>query len=215
MKFKEIMQKRHSTRDFKDDEIDDDVLREIVEISELTPSWVNSQPWNVYIAKGETLDDIKAEWLERNESEIKGEPDLPVGHRTDFSNRGQENMAEFIDDIAKYSDDAELEYFSHTQHVMFNAPAIVYLTLPKQRTQWSIYDLGGFGMAILMAATDKGIDSIPAYEIAKYPDVLRKHLPIPDDEDIIIGLALGYGSDEKINSFNSSRMDVDDVLKIN
>ena len=70
-------------------------------------------------------------------------------------------------------------------------------------------------MAILLAATAKGIDSIPAYEIAKYPDILRKHLPIPDDEDIIIGIALGYSSDEKINTYKSKRMDVDEVLKIN
>ena len=197
MEFNDVIKKRQSTRDFKNTEIDDDVLKEIIEISESAPSWVNSQPWNVYMAK-ETLDEIKKEWLERNEKGIKGEPDLPVGHRTDFSPRGQENMESFIGDIAQYNDDEELEYFNHTQHVMFNAPAIVYLTLPKQRTQWSIYDLGGFGMAILLAATDKGIDSIPAYEIAKYPDILRKYLPIPDDEDIIIGIALGYKSDEKI-----------------
>ena len=188
MEFNDVIKKRQSTRDFKNTEIDDDVLKEIIEISESAPSWVNSQP----------LDEIKKEWLERNEKGIKGEPDLPVGHRTDFSPRGQENMESFIGDIAQYNDDEELEYFNHTQHVMFNAPAIVYLTLPKQRTQWSIYDLGGFGMAILLAATDKGIDSIPAYEIAKYPDILRKYLPIPDDEDIIIGIALGYKSDEKI-----------------
>ena len=198
MEFNDVIKKRQSTRDFKNTEIDDDVLKEIIEISESAPSWVNSQPWNVYMAKDETLDEIKKEWLERNEKGIKGEPDLPVGHRTDFSPRGQENMESFIGDIAQYNDDEELEYFNHTQHVMFNAPAIVYLTLPKQRTQWSIYDLGGFGMAILLAATDKGIDSIPAYEIAKYPDILRKYLPIPDDEDIIIGIALGYKSDEKI-----------------
>ena len=215
MEFEKVMKKRHSARDYKDKDINDDVLKEIIEISGLAPSCVDSQPWNVYIAKGETLNKIKIEWLERNEKGIKGNPDLPVGHRTDFSNRGQKNMAGFIEDIAEYTDDRELENFNHTQHVMFNAPAIVYLTIPKQRTQWSIYDLGGFGMAILLAAIDKGIDSIPAYEIAKYPDILRKYLPIKDDEDIIIGIALGYESDEKINTYKSPRMDLDEILKIN
>ena len=39
-------------------------------------------------------------------------------------------------------------------------------------------------------------------------------LPIPEDEDIIAGIALGYASDAKVNEFRSSRMDVKDILKI-
>jgi nitroreductase len=89
------------------------------------------------------------------------------------------------------------------------------LTLPKNYTRWSVYDLGGFGMSILLAATNLGIDSIPAYELVKYPYIIRDHLPVPEDEDIIMGIALGYESDDKINEYESSRLDLDEILKIN
>ena len=41
-------------------------------------------------------------------------------------------MTDFMDDIGKFRNDTELEYFFHVQHILFNSPAIVYLTLPKK-----------------------------------------------------------------------------------
>lgn len=104
--------------------------------------------------------------------------------------------------------------FAKTQPVLFNAPAVVYLTVPKTAPMWSVYDLGAFSMSLMLAAAEKDIDSIPAYELIKYPEILRQNLPISDDESIIAGIALGYASDAKINDFRSSRLDLDDILKI-
>lgn len=216
MEFNEVMEKRHSSRDFKKEEIiDEETLREIIKVAGLSPSWENSQPWNVYIATGENLEEIRKDWIAENDKKIKGSADMNPGHRTNFSERGQKNMADFMEDIGIFREDEELEYFFHVQHILFNSPAVVYLTLPKNYTKWSVYDLGGFGMSILLAATNLGIDSIPAYELVKYPYIIRDHLPVPEDEDIIMGIALGYETDDKINEYESSRLDLDEILKIN
>ena len=215
MNFLDVMEKRHSSRDFKNDEVSEDTLRKIVNIACMSPSWENSQPWNVFIATGETLEKIRERWIAENNQKIKGSADMNPGHRTNFSERGQKNMAEFMDAIGKFDDDEDLENFNHVQHILFNSPAVVYLTLPKNHTQWSIYDLGGFGMSLMLAATDLGVDSIPAYELVKYPYILRDNLPIPDDEDIIMGITLGYESEEHINQYQSPRLELDEILKIN
>ena len=67
MKFLEVMEKRHSSRDFKKDEISEDTLKEIVKIASISPSWENSQPWNVYIATGETLETIRETWIDEKD----------------------------------------------------------------------------------------------------------------------------------------------------
>jgi nitroreductase len=54
----------------------------------------------------------------------------------------------------------------------------------------------------MLAATDLGVNSIPAYELVKYPYILRDNLPIPEDEDIVMGIALGYESDEPSTPLN-------------
>ena len=69
-------------------------------------------------------------------------------------------------------------------------------------------------MSLMLAAKELGVDSIPAYEIVKYPDVIRQHMDIPDDEDLIMGIALGYEASDKINEYRSPRLDVDEILTI-
>ena len=212
MNFKELMEKRYSARDFTSKEVTEEDLNEIVEIAELSPSWANSQPWNVYIATGKSLSDIREKWIEQNASEIEGNSDLPSGHREDFGERALNNMNQLFGSVIETLGDPK--EFAKTQPILFNSTAIVYLTMPKGAPMWSVYDLGAFSMSLMLAACEKDIDSIPAYELIKYPEVLRENLPIPEDEDIIAGIALGYASDAKVNEFRSSRMDVEDILKI-
>ena len=214
MEFKEVVNKRHSVRNFKSDEIPVTILQDIVRMAQSSPSWENSQPWNVYIATGETLKKIKEIWAGKYEAKVKGSPDMPTGHRTNFSERSQQNMKDFMGAVAEYSGDPEIKHFLKMNEVLFNAPALVYLTLGKGHTGWPVYDLGGFGLALMLAAKDQGIDSIPAYEIVKFPAELRPLLSVPEDEEIIMGIALGYAAEDSINDFSSSRLPLEEVLTI-
>lgn len=214
MNFEDLMIERHSARDFKKDQIPEETLKEIVRIASLTPSWENNQPWNVYIATGETADKIRNEWIAKHEDEIKGYPDMSTGHRTNYSQRSQDNMASFLADVGVFMDDSDLTEFVQSQAVLFNSPAIVYLTLEKGYVGWAVNDLGAFSMSLMLAAKELGVDSIPAYEIVKYPDVIREHMDIPDNEDIIMGIALGYEVEDKINEYRSTRLDLDEILTI-
>ncbi len=94
---------------------------------------------------------------------------------------------------------------------MFNAPTVVYLTLNKGHAKYSILDLGGLGMSIILTAKAHGVDSIIAYELIKYPDVLRNLCKIPENEDIIIGIALGYEEDDILNKFRATKISFDEV----
>ena len=39
-------------------------------------------------------------------------------------------------------------------------------------------------------------------------------LGVPEDEDIVMGIALGYAADDDINAFASSRLPLEDILSI-
>lgn len=214
MEFKEVMNKRHSVRKFKEIEIPTEILREIVRTAERTPSWENSQPWDVYIATGDTLKQIKEIWHERYASKVKGNSDMPTGHRTNFSERSQKSMADFLADVGAFTNDTDLADFLQTNEDLFNASALLYLTLTKGHTSWPVYDLGAFGMSLMLAAKDLGVDSIPAYEVVKFPDDLRPLLGVPEDKEIIMGIALGYAEKDNINDYSSTRLPLEDILTI-
>lgn len=214
MEFKEVVNKRHSVRYFSEKEIPVAILEDIVRTAERAPSWENSQPWNVYIATGDTMKRIREIWAGKYEAKVKGTPDMPTGHRTNFSERSQQSMKDFMGAVAEYSGDPEIAHFLNMNEKLFNAPALVYLTLGKGHTGWPIYDLGGFGMTLMLAAKDHGVDSIPAYEIVKFPAELRPLLSVPEDEEIVMGIALGYADEDSINDFSSTRLPLEDILTI-
>ncbi|MCH3989425.1 MAG: hypothetical protein LKE60_05780 [Pediococcus pentosaceus] len=49
----------------------------------------------------------------------------------------------------------------------------------------------------------------------KYPQILREELKIPDDEEIIVGIGLGFEDEQvQVNRITSKRMDTESILKI-
>ncbi|GIR11321.1 MAG: hypothetical protein CM15mP22_7410 [Gammaproteobacteria bacterium] len=61
----EAIKKRHSVRAFLDKEVDESVVREIIEVSKQSPSGVNSQPWKVYAVLEKLEDNLVKEACEK------------------------------------------------------------------------------------------------------------------------------------------------------
>jgi nitroreductase len=97
---------------------------------------------------------------------------------------------------------------------LFNAGTVIYLTLQKKMTEWNLLDLGAFGQTLALAAKNRGYDTMIAYELVRYPEEVRPVLGIPDDEVLVIGMAVGHASDATINSLHARRMPVDEYLTI-
>lgn len=101
----------------------------------------------------------------------------------------------------------------------FHAPVIVYITMPKNATMYSAYDIGAFGYGITLAAHERGISCIPAYEFVRYPQEVRPLFDIPEDEAIFMGIGMGYAEENadlnRIHEFEiNSRAKTEDILKI-
>lgn len=212
MNFHELVRKRIGKRSFSDKQISEQDIRAIVEDAQRSPSWANAQATHVYIATGETLKKIKAEHFERVGKGEKGNSELPTVSRNNWGEKSVRSQDQLMKDWKEFLGD--LQPFITSQKVLYNASAMVYLTVPKTAPQWALIDLGAFAQTLMLAACDKGIGSTPAHEIVKYPDEVRKNINIPDDETLVMGIALGYPTDEKINDFVSQRIPVDEVLTL-
>lgn len=211
MEFKQALQNRHSVRMFTNQTVDRDTIREIIREAQLAPSWVNSQPYHVYLVVGEALERIRNEQYQLEQKGTKGQSDVPVMPRTEWTAQAQQNMAEWTKGLGEAARE-----MGPAAAKLYNAQAVIYLTLPKKYSPWSLYDLGAFGNNILLGASDHGISSMTAYQFVKYPKMLRQQLPIPDAEDIIIGIGLGYrDATALVNQITANRMPLDKILTIN
>ncbi|MCW3779093.1 nitroreductase [Levilactobacillus namurensis] len=206
---------RRSIRNFREKPLDKGTLTQIIQnAANATPSWANSQPWRVFIATGETLEQIRFNHHKKAQRRIPGHADLNARHRDQWSPRPQQNINHWITDFSTYAMVEKLSDQDNAQTTLYNAPAVVYLTLDQVAPVWSVYDIGAFSQAIMTTAAEMGIDSMPAYEIIKYPDDIRRFMPIPDSQMIVMGIGLGYRADNKINEFTSDRNDSESFLTI-
>lgn len=214
MEFKDILTREHATRKFTDQRVSEKTVRKVIEEAQRTPSLLNSQPWRIYVAEGEVAKTIRKEHEEKTlaNEEPHEEFDSLLNVEWDtFPSKNMATMSETLDYFLR----GEADDFDQAQLKLFNAPVIVFLTIPKQSPAWSIFDLGGFSQTLMLAANNRGLSTIPAHAFVKYPEVIRKYLDIPEDETIGIGIGLGYPNKKAtINNYKSKRVPLDEILKI-
>ncbi|MEK2461274.1 nitroreductase [Lactobacillus gasseri] len=214
MEFKDILTREHATRKFTDQRVSEKTVRKVIEEAQRTPSLLNSQPWRIYVAEGEVAKAIRKEHEEKTlaNEEPHEEFDSLLNVEWDtFPSKNMATMSETLDYFLR----GEADDFDQAQLKLFNAPVIVFLTIPKQSPAWSIFDLGGFSQTLMLAANNRGLSTMPAHAFVKYPEVIRKYLDIPEDETIGIGIGLGYPNKKAtINDYKSKRVPLDEILKI-
>lgn len=65
----------------------------------------------------------------------------------------------------------------------------------------------------MSAAVEQGIQSIPAFGLVYFSDILHEELNIPNDISILMGISLGYSDSSKIiNKSNSERMHIEQFM---
>lgn len=214
MKLTEAINSRHSVRQFTEQSVDRETIKEIVRLAQRAPSWVNSQPWQVYCAMGESLTQIKEAYRQEDLAGHHGHPDLAVLSREKWDEEAQANMKQWRHGIVHHFptfDDAHRQMTAASES-LYHSPVILYITIPEASPDWSIFDAGAFAENIMLAATDQGLGSIPTYNSVRFPEILHKILSVPKDERFIVGISLGYEADTEINTYKSERRPLAEVL---
>lgn len=217
MDFTKVVNKRHSVRQFTDQAVETDLIKEIVTVAQRTPSWVNSQPWQVYCARGTVLQRIKKAYREADQTGQASQPDLPVMSREEWAPRTQANMKQWRHDIVHHfpSFDEAHTAMSTASNNLYDSPVILFITVPQASPDWSIFDTGAFAQTLMPAATNRGLGSIPTYNSVRFPKILRRFLGIPDTERVLVGISLGYPADQPLNHYHSQRVPLSNVLHFN
>lgn len=215
MEVNKALTTRKAIRKFTDQQVTRTDIETLVQLAQTTPTWVNSQSQRVYVAMGDTLSSIRTAQHDLVTSNAPLNSDLPMGHRSDWSTIAQQNMQDWNAGLVKTLGSDFRAKIDQEAANLYNSQAVVYLALTKGYSPWALYDLGAFGQSLMLAAQERGIDTMPAYQFIKYPQMLRKHLSVTPDEDLILGIGLGYRDTEApVNQITAERMPLDTILTI-
>jgi nitroreductase len=207
---------RFTARAFKPDPIDLTTLERVMEAALRSPSWANTQPWEIIVAGGDVLNRLREAYLANLRNCVPRNPDLaaPKEWPADLRKRMEALRSERTATLERVClDKSELKDLSEMNYHFFLAPVVAYVCMDRTLTPWSVYDLGLFSQSLMLAARSFGLDSAVAVTLAAHPDLIRKELKIPDQLSIVIGIALGYAEpDHPQNTYRSPRRSVREAV---
>ena len=211
----EAVTTRRSIRKFKPDSVPEALIREILEAARWSPSWGNTQPWEIVVVSGESLERFKKANRQRLMDGVIPEPDtaMPGGWPDILKKRYTEVGKKVLTalGIARGDQEARLRY-TGDMFTLFDAPCLILFCVDRALCrEYAMLDVGAIQQTICLLAHARGLGSCILAASASYPGLIRETLPLQETKAVIIGVALGYpDGDAPINSFSRERANPDE-----
>jgi len=217
MDVKEAVLARRSIRAFNPEPVPREVLEEIMENALWAPSWGNTQPWRLTLIGGETLEKIKEEYVQMFGKRIPTNPDFPMPAEFNViqKNRYQRLGKGLFRALGIAREDKEKRnaYYEKMMRCL-GAPHVIYLHLDQGFNPYALMDGGIILQTIALLASEQGLGTCFLAQSVRYPGVVRKHSGIPDDQMLVMGMAIGRPiMDHPANIFRSVRGKPEEFLR--
>lgn len=218
MNYDDVIYGRKSIRGYQDKPVPKAVIEDVMKLAMRAPSSLNTQPWNFYVVAGDVLNKIRAGNVERtlagvpDSREFRGHGGYEGHHRERqigiakqlFGAMGIER------DNKEKRQDWVLRGFRQ-----FDAPVSVVVTYDRSIHGGDIgpFDCGGVTNALVNAAWSRGLGCVINSQGIMQSPVVREHAAIPDDQVIMICVAMGYPDDSfPANAVVSERKPLEDAV---
>jgi nitroreductase len=216
--FDDVVLGRRSIRGYKRERPPMSLIREVIEMAMRAPSSLNTQPWNFYVVAGAPLDRIRAGNTERN---LAGVPDSREfrGHGA-YVGAHRERQIEIAKQLFGAMGIAREDKEGRQDWVLrgfrqFDAPVSVVVTYDRSIHGGDIapFDCGAVSNALVNAAWSRGLGCVINSQGIMQSPVVREHAGIPDDQVIMICVAMGFPDDSfPANAVVSRRKAVEDAV---
>ncbi len=217
VKFEEVVRGRRSIRGYRPDPVPQKVIEEIIELATRSPSSMNTQPWHFFIVTGAPLERIRKGNTERNLAGVK--PSREIRSHGAYEGEHRRRQIEIAVQLFQAMGIERHDTEGRQDWVLrgfrqFDAPLCIVVTFDKELVGGDIaqFDCGAVVNGLVQAAWSKGLGAVINSQRIMQSPVVREHAGIPDDQVIMICVAMGYPDDDfPANSVVSHRRPVAEV----
>jgi len=208
------MNERKSIRAFKLDPIPKEKLEEMLRLSIHAPSAINLQPWEFIVVTGEEKERLSRRLIKAyHEKQIACSPGNVKPLPKTYGKRGAKTLAlmkPFFEEMGIDSD----QYINEGSCNFYGAPVAILLCLDDSFPNARMVDIGIALGYLVLTAHEFGLGTCPIGLITAYEDEIKDLLNIPENKNVVIGVALGYPDwDVPINRFKSQRDHLDKFVR--
>ena len=214
MDLSDVIRKRKSIRAFRSDPVPREKVEELLRLAVRAPSAINLQPWELTVVMDEERQRLSRRLLKAyREKQISCSPGNVKPLSKVFTARGVESfegMKPYLDEIG--SDFST--YINEGSCDFYGAPVAVIMCIDNAFSKARLVDIGACLGYLVLAAHDLGLSTCPIGLITAYEDEVKDVLNIPENKDVVVGVALGYpDSASPVNRFTSPRDDLDKMVR--
>jgi nitroreductase len=217
MELAKAIKGRRSIRKFKPQNVPKSIITEILDEARWSPSWGNTQPWDLYILTGKTLAKFKEMNLRQTLTGAATASDVPMpvnwpdAMKARYGDLGKVVLS--AQGIKRDDKEARDKYYQNMV-AAFDAPCLIFACISSDNlVEYQMLDIGLLAQTICLAAHDKGLGTCLLASVARYSGEIRKIAAIPDNKKIIVGIALGYPDESfPLNNFERERAKLDEFV---
>lgn len=232
--FSKFAASRRSTRDFLHKPVDQKLIDQLLTDGMSASSWSNTRPFLFAVASGDKRDRISADLLRRwaalSEARRGGFlaklklaltasyaiPLMDYWFSSKYDRtlvpRSQKVGRELYTLLGVPRGDAQArdEQWANNYR-FFGAPTVIFVFIHKSLGVYAANDTGLFVQNLMLSAKANGLGTCALGSVTPWPRAIRKEFDIPKDYKMIYGIAVGYPSKSKVNSFKAERISIEEI----
>ncbi|WP_228002501.1 nitroreductase [Nocardia australiensis] len=210
----QILDDRWTCRQFQPQPVARETIESLLRLAQRTPSWCNTQPWQVVVTEGAGTDRFRKELLDHVQKSTP-EPDFafPKQYTGVYRDRRRECGKQLYASVGiSKGDDEKTMRQAIRNFELFDAPHVAIVTSEADLGVYGAVDCGLYLGNFLLGAHSLGLGAAPQAALASYAPFLREYFGIPDHRRVVAGISFGYpDTDHPINSFRTARETLDQV----
>jgi nitroreductase len=212
------LKSRKSIRAFKAQAVPRELLTRVLEAARWSPSWGNTQPWELVVVGGAALTSLTADLVAAFEQKTPANPDVPMPESFPdaYKSRYMACAAGLFGTMGVARDD-KASRLAHMKRMTgaFGAPVLIYVIFNAElKEPYTMLDLGAITHGLCLAAHALGLGTCIEAQVALYPDLVRRHLNLSSTHKIAVGIALGYPDPEApANAFRTDREPLEKIVQ--
>jgi len=192
---------RRSVRRFLPTPVPRALVERLLAAAARAPSGTNMQPWQVTVVTGAAKQRLSAAILAAHDNPGPAHEQeyryYPADFFEPYLGRRRKVGWDLYGLLGIARGEREKAHAQHGRnYVFFDAPVGMIFTIDRRLEIGSWLDYGMFLGNLMTAARGHGLDSCPQAAFARYHQVIRAELAIPEQQLVICGLSLGYADPE-------------------
>jgi nitroreductase len=216
--YQSVVMGRRSIRGYLPKPVPKALVEEVIAMAMRAPSSLNTQPWNFTVVSGAALDAIRKGNTERNlagvpsSREFKASESYEGAHRERQIGVAKQLFAAM--DIPREDKAKRLDWVLRGFR-QFDAPVSIIITYDKvlQGNDIAPFDCGAVVNALVNAAWSRGLGCVINSQGIMQSPVVREHARIPDDQLIMMCVAMGWPDESfPANAVVSHRKSVEEAV---